>query len=137
MTLTTEQQQERQQKLNDFRAKWESTVAPFHGKPNEEVPFSFAYKGNAADLACIEGTCGCTNVWIEGNEVKGILTLGQKSQYLNKAGQNGIAPESKNVMVYLADDKPFVIVSDKKLKQNNPEKVILNLTISGTVDVKE
>lgn len=137
MQLTVEQQQERQKKLNAFSRNWESNTFPFQGTPNEKVAFEFKYKGDAADLACVQGTCGCTNVWIEGDTVKGVLTLGDKSQYVGKAGSNGIAAEHKNVKIYLEDGKPYVVIDDKKLKNDNPEKVILTLNISGTVNINE
>ena len=89
-------------------------------KEGSLVDFEFEYKGNVP-LAGVKGTCGCTNVSINGNKISGqVNTSGFKNDW------------SKHVNVYLGDYENYYYSKDGVMKQN-PNCSVIPLFIKGKV----
>lgn len=85
------------------------------------LEFSFLHKGTDK-IQGVKGSCGCTNVYLDGDLVKGALdTTGFKPGYF-----------SKHINVYYGEYERIYNSVGGVLKQS-PEAFLYTLTIDGTV----
>lgn len=108
-------------------------IYQFDETPREEtITFEFEYLGDDSELLGVRGTCGCTDVWIEGNKIKGNLRL-------MAAVSSDTYDVNKTIQVALGSDinEPNWLISEetKKLGKLNPNApLILNLSIKGKIE---
>lgn len=89
-------------------------------RAGESVPFSFEYNGDR-QISGVKGSCGCTNVSLNGNKITGIIdTTGFSNEW------------AKTVNVYFGDVANYYYSKDGVLKPN-PDCSLATLQIKGKI----
>lgn len=79
--------------------------------PNEKVDFEFKYEGEIP-IQAVKASCGCTNLRVEGNTIKGVLSIGAEGQY---SGQHSTHFLDKEDRVWRIQNN-IAIPTDPRLK---------------------
>lgn len=114
--------------------KFETTKIDF-GQVNQSdvLDFEFPFEGNPDDIDYVAGGCpSCTQVWVEGNSVKGKLTVANTQTF--RPGNNVIMKSAK---VFLDPDQPEFVPDERKVRVGNDLKRIIVLNLRGNVQIEE
>lgn len=100
-------------------------------KRTDVIDFEFEYLGNEKELLATKGSCGCTDVEIIGNKIKGRIRLAAAVSADNKDVQKSVSAafgESLSEPTWIYQDE-----NKKVAKLNSKSPIVINLTIKGKI----
>lgn len=107
----------------ELESGFEKTIFNFgEAAKNSTVPFTFVY-GGLHKIESVKGTCSCTDLKVNGNEISGVVRVGE-------GDTNGV--KATDITVYFFPEEPDYLVQGG-VRQVNPKKISINLRVTGKV----
>lgn len=129
---------QKQEAINKIRPQFSKLVEVFNTTPGSKVDFNFKYTPTDYPIQGVVAFCGCTDATLSEDKttISGKMDIASADSFAKTNPNQEAANVSKNMRIFFDDGQPFKVIDEKGIIKDNSNKLSVDLSISGNVQLK-